>query len=260
MLIERYQKALGKSSHGGQTLYDHTFWSVDAALRTARLAGVKEGPRLDGMLVGTAVHDVGKLDPHFQAMLEASRDGRELPSKRVKHEASTFDYGHRDLVEQELPALCEEIRAVTGHAIDLGKVQARIDDVWAGAVTHHGLFYLSFENWGEGVQPLIRRYWTGLYPNEVRRVTLVDLLVDYYPIGGLVMLGDLMASYAFEQERDLSWAFADIQTLPEVFARLLDVAEDLEQRITAYDPRSYGLGELLRLLAGGVSANANQSE
>jgi len=252
MLIERYQDALGKSNHGGQSLYDHTFWSVEAGLRAARLGGVNGGPRLDVMLVATAAHDVGKLDPDFQAMLEASRDGRDLPAKRVKHEASTFDYDHRDLVENGLPALRGEIRAVTGYTIDLDTVRARMEDVWTGAVTHHGLFYLSFEDWGEGGQPLIRRYWTSIYPKEVRRVTLVDLLVDYYPIGGLVMLGDLMASYAFEQERDLAWAFAGVETLPQVFDRLLGVAEDLEEEIGAYDPRSYGLGELLKLLASGI--------
>lgn len=252
MLIERYQTTLGKSNHGGQSLYDHIFWSVEAGLRVAHLGGVSDGPQLDVMLVATAVHDVGKLDPDFQAMLKASRDGRDLPAKRVKHEASTFDYDHPELVEHSLPALREEICAVTGYTINLDNVRLRMDDVWAGAVTHHGLFYLSFEDWGEGAQPLIRRYWTGLYPKEVRRITLVDLLVDYYPIGGLAMLGDLMASYAFEQERDLTQAFAGVDTLPQVFARLLGAAEELEAEISTYDPRNYVIEELLKLLAGGI--------
>jgi hypothetical protein len=251
MLIERYEEALGKSNHGGQSLYDHIFWSVEAALRTARLARVNAGRALDVMLVATAVHDVGKLDPDFQAMLGASRDGRDLPSKRVKHEASTFDYDHPDLVRSSLAAIRDEIRACAGYTLDLDNVTARMDDVWAGTVTHHGLFYLSFEDWGEGEQPLIRRYWTSLYPNEVRRITLVDLLVDYHPIGGLVMLGDLMASYAFEQERDLAWAFAGVETLPQVFERLLGQAEALEEEIGAYDPRNYALHETLTLLSGG---------
>jgi hypothetical protein len=253
MLIERYHKALGKSNHGGQSLYDHIFWSIEAGLRTAQLVGIHEGPQLDVMLMGIGIHDVGKLDPDFQAMLQASRDGRDLPPKRVKHEASTLDYDHPTLVENSLTALRDEIRAYTGYTVDLDNVAARMDDVWTCAVTHHGLFYLSFEDWGEGSRPLIRRYWTSLYPNEVRRITLVDLLVDYHPIGGLVMLGDLMASYAFEQERDLAWAFAGVETLPDVFARLLKEAEELETEIQAYDPRNYALRETLTLLAGGCS-------
>ena len=109
----------------------------------------------------------------------------------------------------------------------------------------------SFEDWGKGAQPLIRRNWVSLYPNEVRRITLIDLLVEYHPIGGLVMVGDLMASYAFEQERDLAWAFDGVETLPQVFDKLLSQADNLEQSATAYDPRSYALREILTLLAAG---------
>lgn len=251
MLIERYKEALGKSNHGGQSLYEHIFWSVEAGLRAARLAGVKSDPRLDVLLAGLGVHDVGKLDPDFQAMLCASRDGLDLPAKRVKHEASTFDYDHRSLVKDNLAALRDEVRAFTGYTINLDNVTERMDDVWACAVTHHGLFYLSFEDWGKGAQPLIRRNWVGLYPNEVRRITLIDLLVEYHPIGGLVMVGDLMASYAFEQERDLAWAFDGVETLPQVFDKLLSQADNLEQSATTYDPRSYALREILTLLAAG---------
>jgi hypothetical protein len=252
MLIKRFQEALGKSNHGGQSLYDHTCWSVEAGLRAARLAGFKEGPQLDVMLTGLCIHDVGKLDPDFQAMLSAARDHHDLPAKRVKHEASTFDYDHRALVESNLAALRDEVRALAGgYTINLDHVAARMDDVWACAVTHHGLFYLSFEDWGQGEQPLIRRDWTSLYPNEIRRITLVDLLVTYHPLGGLVLIGDLMASYAFEQKRDLGWAFSGVKTLPQVFDKLLSQADDLEQGIAVYDPRSYALKETLTLLAAG---------
>ena len=251
MLIERYKEALGKSNHGGQSLYEHTMWSVEAGLRAAHLAGIGSDPRLDVMLAGLAVHDVGKLDPDFQAMLRASRDGLDLPTKRVKHEASTFDYDHCALVEDSLPALRDEVRALTGYTISLDNLTGRMDDVWACAVTHHGLFYLSFEDWGNGAQPLIRRNWVSFYPNEVRRITLIDLLVEYHPIGGLVMLGDLMASYAFEQERDLAWAFEGVATLPQAFDKLLSQADGLEQSVAAYDPRSYALQETLMLLAAG---------
>lgn len=251
MLIERYKEALGKSNHGGQSLYEHIFWSVEAGLWAARLANVNSDPQLDVMLVGLGVHDVGKLDPDFQAMLRASRDGLDLPAKRVKHEASTFDYDHCSLVEDNLATLCDEIHALIGYTVNLSNLTERMDDVWACAVTHHGLFYLSFEDWGKGTQPLIRRNWVSFYPNEVRRITLIDLLVEYHPIGGLVMVGDLMASYAFEQERDLAWAFNGVETLPQVFDKLLGQAKTLEQSVAAYDPRSYALRETLMLLAAG---------
>lgn len=252
MLLERFKMVLGKSNHGGQSLYDHTFWGVEAGLRAARLASVTAGPQLDLMLMGLCIHDVGKLDPDFQTMITAARDGRELPPKKVKHEASTFDYDHPALVETNLAMLRDEVRATLGYSINLDHIIRRMDDLWTCAVTHHGLFYLSYEDWGEGQQPLIRRNWTSFYPKEIRRITLVDLLVDYHPIGGLVIIGDLMASYAFEQARDLAWAFRDVNSLPEAFEKLLAQANKLEESIAAYDPRSYALKQTLMLLAGGI--------
>ncbi|MBC7260421.1 MAG: hypothetical protein H5T63_00280, partial [Chloroflexi bacterium] len=99
MLVDRYKSALGKST-GRQSLYDHSLACVDVALRVARLAREEPGPRLDRLIFATFVHDVGKLDPDFQAMLEAAAGGKPLPGKRVKHEASTFDYDHPRLVEE----------------------------------------------------------------------------------------------------------------------------------------------------------------
>lgn len=252
MLLERFKQATGKSNHGGQSLYDHTFWGVEAGLRAARLAGIKDGLPLDVMLMGLCIHDVGKLDPNFQAMITAARDGRDLPAKKVKHEASTFEYDHISLVHDNLATLRDEVRARESHTINLDNVLACMDDVWACAVTHHGLFYLSYEDWGEGERPIIRRYWTNFYPSELRRITLVDLLTTYHPIGGLVIIGDLLASYAFEQQRDLAWAFSNVATLPQAFDKLLDLAGGLEESLKAYDPRNYGLREILTLLAGGV--------
>lgn len=252
MLLERFRETVGKSNHGGQSLYDHTFWGVEAGMRAARLVGIQDGWQLDVMLMGLCIHDVGKLDPDFQAMITAARDGQELPPKKVKHEASTFDYDHINLVENSLAALRDEVLATFNYTINLDNVLARMDDLWACAVTHHGLFYLSYEDWGEGERPVIRRYWTNFYPNEIRRVTLVDLLVTYHPIGGLVIIGDLMGSYAFEQERDLKWAFSGVESLPQAFNKLLNLADDLEESIKAYDPRNYGLREILTLLAGGI--------
>jgi len=124
--------------------------------------------------------------------------------------------------------------------------------VWALTVTHHGLFYLSYERGRDGIlRRLIRRTWTSFYPGEEERITLTDLLFEFYPVGGLVIIGDLMGSYAFEQERSLDWAFRGVTSLPAVFDRLLAEADDLEHTIQQYDPRLYGLRETLRLLAEG---------
>jgi hypothetical protein len=260
MWVERYQKALGKSNHGGQTLYEHTFRSVEAAIRALSLSDGLDKRAADIGVFATTVHDVGKLDPDFQKMLSAARDfpgdKSKLPKKRVKHEASTFDYDHRELVENGLQEICAEIKAACHYTINPDHlVDQAMDWVWAFVVTHHGLFYLSYEQGRDGVvRPCIRRKWTTFYPNEVRRITLADLLFTFHPIGGLVFLGDLMSSYAFEQRRDLAWAFNGVSGLQEAFGRLLEVevAEKLEESIQTYDPRTYALRQTLELLAAGL--------
>jgi len=252
MLVERFREALGKST-GRQSLYDHTMACVDVALRVARLAGEVPGPRLDRLIFATFVHDVGKLDQDFQAMLEAAAAGQPLPGKRVKHEASTFDYDHPWLVEESKEAIQEELRGSFGYALDLADLEAAMDHIWAFAVTHHGLFYLSYERDRTGiVRPLIRRQWTSFYPNEERRVTLVDLLFEYHPLGGLVMIADLVASYCHEHGKGYQALFGGVSNLGELLERLIEHAPEIEASLQRYDPRDFSLRETLRLLAGGI--------
>ena len=259
MWVERYKNALGKSNHGGQSLYWHTFDGVGAAVQALKLARLKHSvdKRIADIAVfATAVHDVGKLDPDFQKMLKAARDypgdRSKFPQKRVKHEASTFDYDHRELVKNSIGEICREIRAVCSYSInpDYLNNPESMDWVWTFVVTHHGLFYLSYEKWGDNpIRPCVRRKWTTFYPNEIRRFTLADLLFKFHPIGGLVILGDLMGSFAFEQKCSLDQAFEGVSDLHTAFNRLLHKADELEKSIQAYDPRIYSLRQTLELLA-----------
>lgn len=253
MLIDKYKAALGKST-GRQTLYDHSLSCVEVALRVARLAGEEPGPRLDRLVFATFVHDVGKLDPDFQAMLEAAASGQALPGKKVKHEASTFDYDHPRLVEESKEAIRQELRGACGYDLDLANLKGTaMDRIWAFAVTHHGLFYVSYERDKAGtLRPLIRRQWTSFYPNEERRITLVDLLFEYHPLGGLVMIGDCVASYCHEQRKDYSTLFSGVTNLEQLLERLIDQAEEIEAGLARYDPRDYSLRETLKLIAGGI--------
>jgi hypothetical protein len=251
-LVDKYKTALGKSTRR-QSLYDHSLTCVDMALRVAQLAGEEPGPRLDRLIFATFVHDVGKLDPAFQAMLEAAASGQPLPGKRVKHEASTFDYDHPSLVEESKEAIRQELRGACGYDLDLANLEGTaMDHVWAFAVTHHGLFYVSYERARGVVCPLIRRQWTSFYPHEERRITLVDLLFEYHPLGGLVMLSDLVASYCHEQGKDYQALFGRPTSIGAIFERLIERADEIEEEIKRYDPRDYGLKETLTLLAGGI--------
>ena len=96
MLINKFRNNWGKSSRGGETLYDHTMDCIKVThkvLTDQRFvpAGYPTQKR-DQLMYSMFIHDIGKLDSNFQAMLEASRSDKELPAKRVKHEASTLDF------------------------------------------------------------------------------------------------------------------------------------------------------------------------
>ena len=83
-------------------------------------------------------------------------------------------------------------------------------------------------------------------------MTLADLLFKFHPIGGLVILGDLMGSSAFERERSLAQTFEGVSDLHTAFNRLLHESDKLEKSIQAYDPRTYSLRQTLELLAAGL--------
>ena len=250
MLVAEFREALGKTT-GALSLYDHSMGCTEVALCMAVMAGEEKGPRLDQLLFATFVHDLGKLDPNFQAMLRAVVEGRDLPPKRVKHEASTFDYDHVEKLEASLSEIRDEVKAVLGYEIDLANVD--LEMTFAFAVTHHGLFYLSFERDRTGtLRPLIRRQWTVFYPREERRITLTDLLFKYHPLGGLVIIADLVHSYCHEQGRSYQALLGEVSSVGELIERLIEHSDEIEAGLRHYDSRDYGLREMLRLLAGGL--------
>lgn len=249
MLINRFKEALGKSK-GSQSLYAHCLSSTEIALKMAEMAGEKPGPRLDRLVFATFVHDVGKLDPNFQAMLDAVSKGQKLPAKKVKHEASTFDYELPQLVEASKEEIQRELQKALGYRLDLASLDGAMEHIWAFAVSHHGLFYLSYERGkDQALRPLIRRQWTSFYPNEERRITLVDLLFEYHPLGGLVMISDLMASYCYEKEKDYQALFGEVGSLGELVEELIERSGEIE---AGMDARDYGLRETLMLVGGGL--------
>ena len=256
MLVNKFKNNWGKSSHDGETLYDHTMDCIKImhkVLTEKRLvpAGYPKQKR-DQLLYSMFIHDIGKLDPNFQAMLEASRDDKELPAKRVKHEASTLDF-EALLVETQEEAT-EYLRDALDYKIT---TEINFEDALAFAVSHHGLFYLSFElRDGEGEIKRVRRNWTTFNYNEKRRITLVDLFFDYHPLGGLVIISDLLGSFCYEKQiEDADEIIGHAKSLRDLFETLLrtGIVKTVEERINKYDPRNYGLQNLITILAGGVS-------
>jgi hypothetical protein len=254
MWLNQYQNALAKTNHGGQTLYDHTIQCVEAGIRIAQLSPEYSKTQLDVLLFSLCIHDVGKLDKDFQALLRAKVDGRPLPTRKVKHESQSVVPENIRLINDNLPEILSEFKAVFGKEINLNSLTLdNMEWAWAYAVAHHGIYYLSYEQDASGnLHRTARRQWTSFTPLEYQRLTLVDLLIHFHPLGGLVIMADLMASYAFENQRDLAHVFDGVTKLPHVFGRLLNWSQELESGIQAYDPRDYHLKELLTLLANGI--------
>ncbi len=255
MLIASFKDNLGKSAHGGQSLYEHLFDCAKIAHRilTDRRLVPPDYPKQKGdqLLFSTFIHDVGKLDQQFQEMLHAARDNKPLPSKRVKHEASTLEF--EQLVRESEDEIREHLGAALGYRFTK---KIDIDDALAFALGHHGLFYLSYEERNEQIISRVRREWTIFNYGEKRRITLTDLLFDYHPLGGLVMLSDLIASFCYEQcIANADGIIQQARSLRELIDIVLQqgTAEAVEESIKRYDPRTYGLRDLLALLAGGLA-------
>jgi len=255
VLVAEFKSNLGKSSRGGQTLYDHLMDCTRIAYKI--LTDVRFAPagypksKRDQLLFSTFIHDLGKLDERFQAMLAASRDDQPLPSKRVKHEASTLDFEAR--LRGNVTEVCAHLEQALGYRFTEA---ISVEDTLAFAVTHHGLFYLSFEAREEQEVPRVRREWTVFNYGEQRRITLTDLLFEYHPLGGLVIISDLLGSFSYEQgienTEDLLHRAGSLRELVDLMLGA-GVVEAVEGSIWAYDPRTYGLRELLILLGGGLN-------
>lgn len=253
MLIQRFKQAWAKTGHSGQSLYDHTFQCVDAGLRLAHFVPDYPASALNILVISLCIHDIGKLDATFQLMLQTKLKGQAYSGKLVKHEGQSLARDHIPLAENSLGELAAELKANFNYQVNVEQFvrNEEWEWAWAAAVNHHGLFYLSYEQDEAGnVQRLARRQWTSYTPLETRRLTLVDFLFHFHPLGGLVIMADQIASYAFDKGVALASIFAGAKSLADVLDKLLDVAEETETSMKRDDPRDYQLRDMLQLLAG----------
>jgi hypothetical protein len=251
MITKQFYNSMAKTSHGGQTLYDHTLDCVKAGIHLANFWPHYDSVKRDVLIFSLFVHDIGKLDPTFQAMLEANLQGTKFKGRLVKHEACTFDHNHVELVERSIAIIAQEIKAQCGYELNPAHITMEaLEWVWALAVTHHGLYYVSYESSSnENQNRYVRRQQTAFAPNETKRLTLTDILFEFYPLGGLVIMADQLASHAFEKGYSLDEQWGKWSSFASVLSHLDKTAAETEQSMAKDDPAQYQLKELLTLLA-----------
>jgi hypothetical protein len=189
MLIERMKGAAAKSSPK-VSLFKHCYGVLQIVDHMVHHTPHYPVEKASVLRLGAFLHDIGKLHPDFQDMLHPSHDTQ---VKRIKHEAQTYDF-YRDVIND-----IHYVARWIAYEMDCRmEVPNDLADMFAFAVTHHGLFYSSYEDgawWA-------RREWIQMRPQEERRITLADLLIRYYPLGGAVIFADMLHSEQLATGRD----------------------------------------------------------
>lgn len=190
------------------------------------------------MKIAGYLHDIGKKNKEFQQVLKGES------KNYIKHEVKTLNY------VDDIKTNWDKILAHLDLELDYS--EEVLVDILAFAVSHHGLFFLS--KTGED-EYKVKKYWTEFSPEEQSRVTLTDLLLEYNPAGGFIVLADLIHSYSLAKGVDYRKKIEELSTnksilgfIEEYFADEALVAEkEKEARMTD------ALKEILKLTLGGVN-------
>ncbi|PRX21210.1 CRISPR-associated endonuclease Cas3-HD [Orenia metallireducens] len=192
------------------------------------------------MKIAGYLHDIGKKNKEFQQVLKGES------KNYLKHEVKTLDY------IDDIKSNWDKILAHLDLELDYS--EEVLEDILAFAVSHHGLFFLSKVDEDE-YKYKVKKYWTEFSPEEQSRITLTDLLFEYHPAGGFIVLADLIHSYSLakgvdyrKKIKELSDNESILGFIEEYFADEALVAEkEKEARMTD------ALKEILKLTLGGVN-------
>jgi len=135
--------------------------------------------------------------------------------------------------------------------LELNYTDEILEDILAFAVSHHGLFFLSKDDDGEYQ---VKKYWTEFSPKEESRITLTDLLVEYHPAGGFIILADLIHSYSLAKGINYKEKLEELGENQSITDFIEDYFSDENLAIEKLkeDRMTDALKEILKLTLGGV--------
>ncbi len=193
-IIERFKDKYAKSEPQ-VSLFDHSLGV--AKIANELLKEVKCSKRTRTVIVlSSFLHDIGKLNEEFQTMLKGGK-------RSLLHESYSTNY-LQCVLGGELKNIISFLRENSIEVpLDYDELDPEDkDDISAFIVSHHSRFYLSIvsEEPNLSGKYKVRHYWTLWYPDEIRKITLADLLFRYHPCGGFITLGDYTHSWSLEEK------------------------------------------------------------
>ncbi|TDX59021.1 HD domain-containing protein [Orenia marismortui] len=203
---------------------------------TQLLEGVKiEEEKKKRIQLSAYLHDIGKKDERFQKVLSGESENY------LKHETKSLNY-------------IEDIKDNWGEILDRLNLDLEysdkvLEEILTFAVSHHGLFFLSKNKEDEYE---IKKKWTEFSLEETSRITLVDLLFEYHPAGGFIVLADLIHSYSLAKGIKYEEKLKELKNKKSILEFINDYFEEIEAKEDKENRGTEALKEILKLTLGGV--------
>ena len=235
--IDKLAKSKDYVAPGADSSLEAHSWGVYEILKQLLKKVNLDDRKKKIMKVAGYLHDIGKKNNQFQEILKGKSQNY------LKHEVKTLDY------IEDIKNNWEEILSHLGFDLDYSNEV--LEDILAFAVSHHGLFFLSIDR-NEEYQ--VKKYWTEFSPEEQQRITLTDLLFEYHPAGGFIVLADLIHSYSLAKGINYQKKVEELNDKESILSFIEDYFDD-EELVADKEEEARmieALKEILKLTLGGV--------
>lgn len=235
--IDKLAKSKEYAAEGEDLSLENHSWGVfdilDNILKRVDLPEKKKNT----IKIAGYLHDIGKKNKVFQQFLKGETE------EHLKHEVKTLDYILD--IQNNWDKILDHLNMELEYSDEV------LEDILAFAVSHHGLFFLCKV---EEKRYQVKKYWTEFSPEEQSRVTLTDLLIEYHPAGGFIVLADLIHSYSLAKGINYKSKIEELAEKDTIMDFIEDyfADEDLTSEKKKENRMTDALKEILKLTLGGV--------